>query len=855
MSNFKAVMSKSKLDKALRQLSPNMASAVEFRAFSGTKTNGKPEVRFGGLYVGPEMMTDFKNDTSDFQVTQLFKGTIYASSTNPKRLLLVTEGSLTKLKELGKECIGQHKLKYVLVTMKPGDLEPLPTKEEMAELNDHDPEKGDFQPLEVESHYDAKQECEALAKQVLPRMLLTIKTRHEKYHHQLRGAEAIFQKAYASHDFSAAMGALKLLSGLIDKVNKASVDRAMPDIDDDADGMGFLKGAENRFKERIKALERVMLAFDSAVDKGAYAQQPGRELTLAVDTYQDAKRDLAAAVAQARFVVANNLLDALEVAIERLRTASENAAGNDEQAVTRFKELLENAPKIDYFKRLKHYHTRIKAVQNWKSNGRFDRADPPIDGKLEEFQKKFDLVEQLHDRENYAEATHNLDRLMAVVAELEAERRKLLKERIDEATDPSEATADGVAKLVMKLSENDVAVLDPAQQISLLKTLRENAPQACSKCNLLWTLDGCSDKLCSGGTSVLQIITHRHAPTLAAARDKLYKHIALQDAFVQKDRELRGKILQALAIGEPKRRYEEAQENWSSWDQAERFKFLNYAVEVQSDIMGHPKPLVVPGTGKDATPRTCSGSVYLCTTCNISCPSCGNRWLAGYNGNGSPSDLTCPNCFRQGKYVSKAAEFRRKWSIRVGVNCPECGLPSIVKRQICGAVWPGPTEKGTCSACRAENTGTLVKFGGCDFSILQGAPQSVIKLNPSENVCGDFQQLFNTIMHENVHSFQQTLVKQYRDGNTDKLEELLGINSQTPPGVKKGLLDQVSLFSENCYGYAQDGDGSGYRKQPLEEHAWKFGNKMMAKAEAQRKGLKRAAGPVVDVPKEAEFNL
>src|SRR5262249_20635036 len=136
--------------------------------------------------------------------------------------------------------------------------------------------------------------------------------------------------------------------------------------------------------------------------------------------------------------------------------------------------------------------------------------------------------------------------------------------------------------------------------------------------------------------------------------------------------------------------------------------------------------------------------------------------------------------------------------------CPDCSQPSLLKAQMCGTAWPVVGKKGTCTACGGVDTSGGVEFGGCDLSLLKGGTKSQIKLNPSPNVLDDFEETFNTIMHENAHNYQLYLIKRYRENKTQLFKDI--------PYAKE-IEAQIKMWDENAEGYVPG--GPTYDKQPL----------------------------------------
>ncbi len=131
MPNIKSIVSAGDLKKALGKLPQDGEEELRFRAIRGKRKGDNTET--GGLFVGPQMLTAFEKEKGKFVSAQMFDGTIKRSIHEPdKRLVLVTKSSVAPLKELAKECLAQSKLKYKIVTLKPGEAEPQNLGEEDA---------------------------------------------------------------------------------------------------------------------------------------------------------------------------------------------------------------------------------------------------------------------------------------------------------------------------------------------------------------------------------------------------------------------------------------------------------------------------------------------------------------------------------------------------------------------------------------------------------------------------------------------------------------------------------------------------------------------------------------------------
>lgn len=112
-----------------------------------------------------------------------------------------------------------------------------------------------------------------------------------------------------------------------------------------------------------------------------------------------------------------------------------------------------------------------------------------------------------------------------------------------------------------------------------------------------------------------------------------------------------------------------------------------------------------------------------------------------------------------------------------------------------------------------SSSGSLL-FGSCDLGLLAGKKTSTITINTHPDANFDnIEEQMNTMLHENAHNYQLDLVCRYR-------QDTGGLSKLTPDERK--LLPQIIMWDENANGYVPDGDT--YNKQPLEAHAWGFGN-------------------------------
>lgn len=117
----------------------------------------------------------------------------------------------------------------------------------------------------------------------------------------------------------------------------------------------------------------------------------------------------------------------------------------------------------------------------------------------------------------------------------------------------------------------------------------------------------------------------------------------------------------------------------------------------------------------------------------------------------------------------------------------------------------------------ADSSGGIL-FGGCDLSMLNGSKTSTITINTHKDANFDnIEEQMNTMLHENAHNYQLDLIARYRKDTT-------GLSKLTADERK--LVPQIMMWDENAQGYVPE--GSSYNKQPLEVHAWGFGNEAAA---------------------------
>jgi hypothetical protein len=628
------------------------------------------------------------------------------------------------------------------------------------------------------------------------------------------------------------------------------------------------KEEKERYEKRLAALGDDITTLESGLSSKSYGDPMPPDMGKAATAYTQAKAEADAAAKGGNYAAANEALDKVEKALKEFQTAFEAASqGLDKESVLGVAELFgtddeKAAAKTEYYKRLKRLRPRVTAIDAAIAGKKY--GDPPPDAvakAVAAFEKARAAVKAAQDGQQFVTAMQLLEDLEKAVAAVEAARLQVLDAKIKGAL-----SANLVKDLVNELQPNEILALGAEKQVELLKTLREKTPFVCSKCKKPWVPLELNCRRTTGctGARTRQEITEDGTPELHKAREKLYQNLEIQPEFARRDKEQRQQVLNAFGSGEGKQKYDEAKLNWGTWDKAKRLAFLQYAAEKQSTAMGHDEPPLVQWDNKKK-PRQCEADVYKCTTttfkCNKDgCDKKGQTWLGDETKNRYYDD-ECSKCTTSGSVEGHCARgYLSVWATSRGANCPECARPSKKNVADCLADWPNPGEQGTCTVCGGQNTGTRVGFGGCQNQVVTGTMtggklRSIIALNPHDNVIGDFDETFNTIMHENCHSFQDFLVKKYRDNDMAGLERLLGITPQTPPEVKKQLMDQVKLFDENNYGYLPD--GPVYDKQPVEEHAWKFGNKMASSAKSQALGLVKQPRRPGDVPdqKMTERNL
>jgi hypothetical protein len=468
--------------------------------------------------------------------------------------------------------------------------------------------------------------------------------------------------------------------------------------------------------------------------------------------------------------------------------------------------------KTRYFKLLKKEQIRIKTIDRAIAADAYGTPPPDaVKSQKEAFETTRAAVVAAQNADKYDEALGKLKELVKVMGALEKARLKELESALNGAI-----TAGMVKNVVGKLQPNEITALGPEKQVNLLKILRTTTGWICSKCNQPWSGMDCSVSTCTGGTRMRQPISEDGTPDLFEARCKLYDNMSMQPEFVKQDKEFRANVVKEF---EGDATFEQAKKDWATLDKTKRFEFLTYAAKKQCAVMGQPEPDVFPND--TLPPRTCSNDIFTCTGVVYECNGTGHPdWDGSESDSGSAQNYRCQRCGTVGKIKSNKACRAKTWGYVPGdrTDCPTCGQPSVDDAEMCGAVWPVVGKIGTCSTCGGVDTAGGVTFGGCDVSLLNGKPKSKIGLNPSSNVIGDFEETFNTIMHENAHNYQLYLVKRYRD---DRDQLFIDV-----PYARE-IEAQIQMWDENVNGYVPS--GPTYDKQPLEDHAWKFGNKVAAR--------------------------
>lgn len=506
---------------------------------------------------------------------------------------------------------------------------------------------------------------------------------------------------------------------------------------------------------RKKVIERYVAMKSKVVEALAPMPESSKALTDAQGKLKKAQDDYVAKEADGTADELDTLLKLVEAALPEVVTARETHANNVE--------------KTRYYKRLKKCHARIAAIDKGIVDKKY--GDPPVDPldkKVADYSKARLEVKQAQDAQKFAEANAALTRLETAAGELEKARLTAMNAEISGAD-----TANKVGAVVTKLDPHEIRALSADQQVALLKTLRTTAGKA---------------------------ITEKGAPDLYKARCKLYDNIALHPECDKQDKAFRGKILAAFDSETPepddpkypdykgktpKEIFAQAKKDWGSMTADQQFTFLSFAAKKQCAVMGHPEPDVVQGTDpNEYPPRSCANAILTCE--NSACTHVNQTWHF---------------------FPAKSR------------NCPHCGT-EFGDADPCETPWHNATGKGTCSnvKCGAVDSGVNCSFGGCDLALINGADKSTITLNNNANVVGDFQETFDTIMHENAHNYQLYLVKRYR---ADKNKLFTDIPSA------RDIEDQIKLWDENANGYVPD--GPTYNNQPLELHAWRFGRKMATK--------------------------
>lgn len=165
------------------------------------------------------------------------------------------------------------------------------------------------------------------------------------------------------------------------------------------------------------------------------------------------------------------------------------------------------------------------------------------------------------------------------------------------------------------------------------------------------------------------------------------------------------------------------------------------------------------------------------------------------------------NRLRNDPKVKEATKDWGKWDTKKRLNF----LQYVAKEQCKVMGQPEPNLQPFNQP--RSSTGRLT-YGSCDLAMLSGAKTSNISINTHADAKFDnLEEQINTMLHENAHNYQLALVARYR-------EDPKGL-SKLKSNEKK-LLPQIIMWDENARGYVPD--GTTYNKQPLEAHAWGFGN-------------------------------
>jgi hypothetical protein len=292
-------------------------------------------------------------------------------------------------------------------------------------------------------------------------------------------------------------------------------------------------------------------------------------------------------------------------------------------------------------------------------------------------------------------------------------------------------------------------------------------------------------------------------------RCKILRNMKLNPEFEKQDKKNRSEVVKKL-LASPK--FAEAEKNWSDWSKTtegvEKQKaFLLEAAKLQCEVLGNPMPTIVFNRQRSCKKSSSTIAKHGdhdqattgCTTCNGVLP-------------GSTT-------FRKGTPVAPP--------------CNHCGNTDY---SLFGF------SEGACSSPPNGKPGT---------------PASIDINTVPESSFGDFQEVLDSLMHENTHAYQMSLVYD-RLGVPPLTAPPTPAPDPSDPGYAKYVKDkkiwdnrlkpsdgdlykQAMMFYENELAYvgpdaskAVDG-GLTYRKEPLEDHAWSFGPAVARQALIQRK--------------------
>ncbi|MCB9746288.1 MAG: hypothetical protein H6740_27175 [Alphaproteobacteria bacterium] len=479
-----------------------------------------------------------------------------------------------------------------------------------------------------------------------------------------------------------------------------------------------------------------------------------------------------------------------------------------DEAVTLLVTALDNAAKVQapHDQNMRLYYAELKKLQpRIDLANALPKTDTSGDTAWKAEREAYDLAmtalkdEVKLDKRDYAEGLKKLAELKKKIDALAKKKVQSLQTDINTATDSTSGSADKTRRLVATLSQTPglIAALEPAQQLAILKSLREqvlfckrcdenfsnadfkSASYKCPTCNRDDRLDipaYCSDDDCMNpgmwtstnpcpecgnddwkyDTSVTsakqendlgQKVNHPNR-WLLEARAVMFSQMQLTPEFEKWDDKKRKATIQELRK-DPE--FAIAEANWSSWVTALRTGDNTAKQQATQKILAYAQSVIK---------KQCA--------------------ILGHNQTG----------------------LSRENDSGVVETFPD--VPVKVELET-----PVPAKPGLYGYCKA------------------GFPTWMV-LNTTNRQFDDFKEIVDTLVHENAHAFQEMLIKKLKAEAPFTDLDRTTLESDPDLGV------QAKLFLENDESYInRDTLGTNYvsrgiadtayRHEPVEEHSWTTG--------------------------------